>query len=64
MIPTETSNRIRGRLIQVVTKLARAVDAGEAMPQPNELEALATVLEEQRLPIEAARVRRWIQTTR
>ena len=64
MITAETSDRIRGRLIQVVTKLARAIAAGDGMPAPGELETLAKVLDEHRLPIEAARVRRWARGDR
>jgi hypothetical protein len=54
------NTRIRNRLIHVVTKLARAHAAGDVTPEPWELEALAVVLKEYRLPVEAARVRRWI----
>jgi len=54
------NQRIRGRLIMCVTKIARAIAAGEVVPAPGELEALAVVLDEHELPVEARRVRRWI----
>ncbi|HKV99972.1 MAG TPA: hypothetical protein VJN96_09110 [Vicinamibacterales bacterium] len=56
------SDRIRARLIHVVTKLAREVRGGGVRMTPDELEALARVLDEHRLSVEARRVRRWLST--
>ena len=56
------NQRIRGRLIMCVTKLARAFAADDVVPSAGELEALAVVLDEYELPVEARRVRRWIAT--
>ena len=60
VLRSEVDMRIQASLIQVVTKIARAIAAGQVVPEPGELAALAQVLDEHRLPIEANRVRRWM----
>lgn len=47
-------------LDRVVEQLAKAIDAGEVVPEPDELEALAVVCDNAELPLLAARVRSWI----
>lgn len=55
---------IQARLIEMTQKLARAIASGEVTPAPGEMEALAIVLDEHHLPIEANRVRRWMAVAR
>jgi hypothetical protein len=50
----------RRRIADVVAKLATAIAAGEMIPEPAELHALAAVCDHHHLPAEAARVRRWM----
>lgn len=50
----------RTRLAGAVAALAIGIERGECTPLPVELEALAQLCEEQWLPSEAARVRRWM----
>lgn len=50
----------RNRLRSAITQFMAAIVAGEVTPIPAELEALAQLCDEQFLPVEAARVRRWI----
>jgi hypothetical protein len=52
----------RRRLQEAVAKLGEALATGEVKPSPGELQALAAVCDANRLPIEAARVRRWMAT--
>jgi hypothetical protein len=50
----------RLRLRECVGKLAIAIANGECTPQLIELQALVEICEARELPIEAARIRRWI----
>jgi hypothetical protein len=50
----------RRRLKAAVDKLALAIAKGDVTPLPLELQALAEICETENLPIEAARVRRWM----
>lgn len=50
----------RQRLAEAVDKLARAMAAGEIATDEIQLRALVDICEANQLPIEAARVRRWI----
>jgi hypothetical protein len=50
----------RRRLKAAIAKLALAIANGEVTPLPLELQALAEICETENLPIEAARVRRWM----
>lgn len=50
----------RTRLAGCIAKMADAIAAGELTPSVVELQALAQLCEEQWLPSEAARVRRWM----
>lgn len=56
----KTSSDERTRMAEAVAKLAVAIDTGECRPEPLELEALAVLCDRQRLPADAARVRRWM----
>lgn len=64
MMPiTEVSTDLlvrRTRLAQAVAALAIGIAQGECTPPDVELQALAQLCEEQWLPQEAARVRRWM----
>jgi hypothetical protein len=53
-------DRRRGDLRDAVGRMATAIAAGEIHMDRTELEALAQICEEHFLPVEAARVRRWI----
>lgn len=57
-------DRRRLELRDAVTRLAIAIAHGEVTPQPIELEALAQICAEHFLPVEAARIRRWIAEVR
>ena len=59
VVPLSTSTR-RERLREAVAKMADAMATGACTPSRVELEALALVCEDQFLPTEAARVRRWM----
>jgi len=50
----------RERLRNAVTGLGAAIASGEVTPTPGELEALAQICVDHFLPVEAARVRRWM----
>lgn len=50
----------RRNLAKAVAQLALAIAAGELRPEPVELQALAAICDDMQLPIEAARVRRWM----
>lgn len=50
----------RARLVAAVKHLAIDMAAGVTTWEPIELRALAAVCDEHKLPVEAARVRRWI----
>jgi len=52
---------LRGHLVDAVEQLAGAIDRGECQPLRIELHALAVACDEHQLPIEAARVRRWLR---
>lgn len=56
--PEATTRRLRLR--EAIGKMADAIAAGDLTPLPIELEALAQLCDEQFLPSEAARVRRWM----
>lgn len=49
------------RLAQCVAELGAAIASGEVTPEWMELQALALICDENKLPIEAARVRRWME---
>lgn len=51
----------RETLRRCVAELALAIAAGDVTPLFEELQALAVACDEQGLPAEAARVRRWMQ---
>jgi hypothetical protein len=57
----KASSHERTRLVEAVAKLAVAIDKGERTPAPGELEALAVVCDQPRLPAEVARVRGWMR---
>lgn len=59
--PAQVDRQIQARLIDMVQKLARAIAAGEVTPTVDEMQALAIVLDEEGLPIEPNRVRRWMR---
>lgn len=50
----------RAMLRAAVKNLGEAIARGECTPQLVELEALALICEDKGLPVEAARVQRWI----
>lgn len=50
----------RATTAAAVANLAVAIAHGTIRPQPGELDALALICDRQQLPIEAARVRRWL----
>lgn len=50
----------RERIAAAVAVLAQAIDRGDVTPVLEELEAAVAVCEEHDLPIEAARIRRWL----
>jgi hypothetical protein len=56
-------DRRRGDLREAVGRMATAIAHGEIAPTPCELEALAQICAEHFLPVEAARIRRWIAGT-
>ncbi|HMF61630.1 MAG TPA: hypothetical protein VK595_14715 [Vicinamibacterales bacterium] len=59
--PEPVADRFRrARLQAAVHNLAVAIERGECTPTRVELEALAQLCQEQWLPAEAARVRRWM----
>lgn len=49
------------RTQRMITELAAAIANGEVTPGPWELEALAVICDDEQLPAEAARVRRWME---
>lgn len=51
----------RDELRDAVNRLANAMFRGDVEPDPDELRALAEICAINHLPIEAARVRRWLQ---
>jgi hypothetical protein len=53
----------RQRLQAAIAKLAYAIDIGAVTPLAAELDALAFLCDEYHLTAEAARVRRWMETT-
>jgi len=50
----------RQRFVEMINKLGTAIANGECTPELGELEALVLICEDRQLPIEAARVRRWL----
>jgi uncharacterized protein YifE (UPF0438 family) len=50
----------QARLTEAVAKLAVAIESGDCTPEIEELEALLKICLHNRLPTEAARVRRWL----
>jgi hypothetical protein len=50
----------RTRLAEAIAKMATAIDLGECVPTLEELKAVVQTCDEQQLPAEASRVRRWM----
>lgn len=60
--PTTILPDRRARLKEAVAKMAHAIESSdEVCPTHHELYALAELCDEHDLPIEAARVRRWME---
>lgn len=62
--PALSSTTRSDRLAAAVAKLASAIAAGDCVPEPLELEALAQICIQQGLIAEAFRIRRWVGDSR